>query len=414
MSGLRILWVHQEAIPPSKAGPTRSFSLMRELVRRGHTVTILASSFDRFSRSDASEADSNDLREEWSEGVRFIWMKTPPYQNNDRARMKNLLAFAWKTSRLANNPLLGPLDLVVGSSPYPFAAFGAARLASTLKVPFVAEIRDLWPQTLIELGRYKPYHPVCLVLAWMERYLYRQAQCILTPLKDIADHVHQHGGHGTPVQWIPNGVDFSLFQTPQAPPRQGPLTVLYAGAMNLGNDLGTLLGTAALLQEEVQQGQVLFRFLGDGPEREQLRTWAAAHHLSGVAFDPPVSKAALGAELAKAHILWAAVRDLPLYRKGLALNKFFDYMAAGRPILFAGPQSEINPIVLADSGICVPAGEPKALAATLRRLLSLSPEARQAMGLRGRTYVQQHHDFSQIAQDLVDALQRVADIRCQS
>ena len=145
-------------------------------------------------------------RVETLEGVRFLWLRTPPYEGNTRQRVGNMLAFSWRVWRRQGMQDLPRPDVVVGSSPHLFGAFAGWRLARGLGVPFVLEIRDLWPEALIQWGNVRANHPVVRVLAWIERTLYRNASRIITLWPHSPPYIAARGGHLDRIVWISNGV----------------------------------------------------------------------------------------------------------------------------------------------------------------------------------------------------------------
>lgn len=156
------IWIiNQYAIPPDTAGITRAFVMARELIAHGHDVTIIASSFDHVSRTEKRLKSREGWKIEIFEGVRFLWLRTPAYSGNGLARVWNMSVFAVKALVEPSKHLLKEPDIIVGSSPHLFGALAAERLATRLNVPFVLEVRDLWPQSLIDLGNLSRGTPSC-------------------------------------------------------------------------------------------------------------------------------------------------------------------------------------------------------------------------------------------------------------
>lgn len=398
-----VIWiVNQHANPPWRPGGTRHFALARELVRRGHRAVIIAAGFAHMTHAETVLAPGQTHRLAAAEGVDFLWLRTPPYVRNDLARVGNMAAFAgrlwWETGL---DGLPRP-DVILGSTPHLLAAWAAEHLARRRGVPFVLEVRDLWPQTFVDLGYLPAGHPVILALEWLERHLYRRARRIITLLPGAADHMTAKGADPARVVWVPNGVDLSLLPPWQPPPGDGPFTVVYAGSHSLSDDLPTALAAAALLAD----AGVRFRFIGDGPDKARLQQQAAGLG-EVVSFEPPVPKAQIYDRLQSADAFLLLTRDSPLYRWGLSMNKLYDYLAVGRPVLFA-TRSPYDPVAAAGAGLTVPPSDPAALAAALWHLTRLSAAARATMGQRGRAYAARHHDFALLGGRLEQVLQEVA------
>lgn len=412
---MRIWWINHYAVLPSQVGGTRHYSLARRLVEAGHEVTIIASRFNHFALravpDGSSSAEAQKYRLESIDGVEFLWIGTPAYKNNSLARLRNMTVFAARAARGARRMLQAPPDVVIGSSPHPFAALAAARIAKGFAVPFVLEIRDLWPQTLVDIGRFAAGHPLVRTLCRLERYLYQQASLIVTLLPRAAEHMEAKGAAAEKIHWIPNGIDLSLVPPSTPAPELSTFTILYAGSHGVANGLDSVLDAAAWLQrkgteERTLSCPVLFRLLGDGPEKLRLRRRVERENLLNVRFEDPAPKERVYAAMADADAFIATLRASPLYRWGMSLNKLFDYLAMARPIVF-GADVPQNPVAESGAGIVVAPEDSRAMAAAVATLVKMSPEARSDMGRRGREFVERHYDIKQLAQRLLSLLEGV-------
>jgi glycosyltransferase involved in cell wall biosynthesis len=174
---MRVWLVNHYALPPQRAGGTRHYALARELIRRGHEVTLIASSVDYMRRQEAHLAPNERARLEQVGEVPFLWLRTLPYQGNSLRRVGNMLSFAFRLRREAPRALPRP-DVVVGSTPHLFAAWAAYRLARRYQVPFVLEVRDLWPEFAIDMGVLT--NPILIRTSrWLESFLYNRADHLL-------------------------------------------------------------------------------------------------------------------------------------------------------------------------------------------------------------------------------------------
>jgi len=405
---MKIWLVNHYALPPQRSGGTRHYALAREWLSRGHEVILIASSVDYMCREEVYLQPGETARLEVMGDIPFLWLRTPPYTGNSLQRVGNMLAFAYRLGREAPRHLGSP-DVVVGSTPHLFAAWAAYRLARRYRVPFVLEVRDLWPQTLIDLGGFSPYHPFIMLLAWLENQLYRRAQAVVTLLPGAAEYIASKRGTHRGIHWIPNGVDFSLIPPPTPPPPEPPFTVMYAGAHGLANGLDVALEAARILESKGWGKQVQFRFIGDGPEKPRLMRQAQDWGLSNVLFEKTVSKQEIYNRLQNAHAFLMILRGSPLFRWGISPNKLFDFMATTRPVLFC-VHTPHNPIASHRAGVTVPPDDPRALSQAIQALAQMPPRARWAMGLRGRAYVEQGHDLRKLAQRFEEILREARDV----
>jgi glycosyltransferase involved in cell wall biosynthesis len=312
-------------------------------------------------------------------------------------RLATMLGFARGFRRAVRGRSDGP-DVIVGSTPSPIGAWAAAREARRRRVPFVLEVRDLWPRTLLDVGGLPRWHPAVWVFARLERALYRRADRIVTLLPLAEQHIRAVHPEAAPVVWIPNGVDLRLVPAaaPTPEPRaHGTFTVLYAGAHGPANALDAVLDAAALLQRR-QPGCFRFLLVGDGHDKPRLEARAAAEGLHHVRFQNPVPKAEIYDHMARADALVVNMNRGNLYRFGISFNKLYDYLAVGRPVV-SGTDAANDPVAEAGAGITVAANDPVALADALERLAAATPVERAAMGARGRAFVAEHHDIEGLA-----------------
>lgn len=402
---MRIWIVNHTALPPAEPGGTRHYSLARELGHRGHDVLVIASTFHYVTRRPLRLADGGTYTRENVEGVPFLWLRTPPYRESRLARAWSWLVFSWRVWRQVGSQDLDSPDVILGSSPYPFAALAAERVATRNGAPFVLEIRDLWPQTLIDLGEYSALHPFIVLLGWIERYLYHRADRIISLLPEADDYMVGRGADPDRIEWIPNGVDLEMVPQPARPSGEGPFTVMYAGAHGLSNTLDLVLDTAGvLLRVGSGADRIVIRLVGDGPYKPRLMERARREGLENVVFEDPVPKQEVYGVLQEADAFVRPLEDSPLYRWGASPNKLFDYMACARPVVYA-TKSSANPVDESGAGITVPPDDPEAMAAAFRKLSSLSIGERWEIGLRGRRFVEQHHAFSRLAEALEGVLE---------
>lgn len=409
-ASMNLLIINQYAIPPTQAGITRHYMLARELYRLGHNVTIVASSFDHVTRRETRLSPGEWYRVETIDGIRFLWMRAPPYQGNTLARVRNMLIFAATVWRGVGLESLEELDAIIGSSPHLFGALAAERVARRLKVPFVLEVRDLWPQSLVELGQFRKRHPVVVALAMIEKHLYRRARRIVTLLPRSIDHIVSRGGDPEKITWIPNGVDLEAnMESGDHHEAESKFVVMYAGTHGLANALDSVLDAAALLQNETGLENVELRLVGDGPDKKRLQQRVNDESIHNVVFERPVPKNTVATKLASADAFIVTLRDIELYRHGTSLNKIYDYLAAGRPVIF-GTNDEDNPVSVADAGVRVPPEDAWGMADAIKRLAAMSVVERKAMGERGRRYVSDNHDLRGLGERLERLLCEVVPV----
>jgi glycosyltransferase involved in cell wall biosynthesis len=343
-------------------------------------------------------------RKQEVDGVRFVWIWTPPYRINDWRRALNMAAFTVLV--LLAGLVEGPRpDVVIGVSVHPLAAWAGWALARWKGARFFFEITDLWPQTLIDLGRLKADSFAARFLGFLERFLCRKAERIVMLLPHTQSHVSSMGISLDKIVWIPNGVELRRYDdvVPYDGAARPPFRVMFMGGFVESNAIDNILGAARVLQERGRK-DIQFMLVGRGTDRDEVI--GQAHDLANVVFPDPVPKHAIGTMMSQADAFIYALHDLPLYRFGVSLNKLTDYLAGGRPIIFSG-HSAYDPVADIGAGYSLPPDDPVAIADAIEKLFSLTPDERIKMGRKGRDYVVEHHDIPKLASKLLAALEPV-------
>lgn len=393
-----LLWVNHFAVSPAQGGGTRHFELGRELVRLGWDVTIAASDFHLHSRRYGSRDGAADTagKDEVIDGVRFRWLWAAPYQGNDWRRVHNWLSFSQRVHGYKD----ARADVVIGSSPHLFAALAAERLAKKRGVPFVFEVRDLWPESLTALGQGRGM--TYRVLDRIAAGLYRRADRVLVLAGGSATYLREQ--KGVPAErlvHVPNGVDVSAYSRIERPDRR-TMTLVYTGAHGPANGLDTVLQAAEML---AGRPEIRFLLVGDGPAKPALVEEAARRGLKNVEFRDPISKTAMPALLAEADAGLMVLREAPLFAFGVSPNKLFDYFGAALPVVCNVPGEVAEMVSSAGAGEQTADSSAAALVAAVERLAARLPSDRRAMGLAGRAWVAREHDRPVLAARL-DAMLR--------
>lgn len=393
---LTIWMFNHYAVPASEPGGSRHYALAKHLIQRGHTAVIIAACRNyqapQISRLGANESS----RLETLGGVAFLWLKTSGYRKNGASRIWNMLSYSRRVIAREGFDGLPRPDVVIGSSPHPFAALAAQRIAADYSVPFLLEVRDLWPQSLIDVAGVSRFNPFVVLLAIIERFLYRRAQTVVSLLPAAADHIRTVARKSVEVVWVPNGVDLSMVPAPRPASDTAPFTLMYAGAHGPANGLDVILDAAAILEREGAANGLKVLLIGEGSEKYRLQTRAADLGLTSVGFENPIPKNEIYTHLAKADGFLMLLKDSPVFRWGISPNKLFDYMATGRPVIF-GVNTPYNPVAMSGGGLTTPPENARALADAIVRLKALPRTERAAMGERARAYVVQNHSFDQLA-----------------
>jgi glycosyltransferase involved in cell wall biosynthesis len=402
----RQVWIlNHYALEPSCSGGTRHFGLATHLHDHGWNATLIAASVDHHSGRQRL-AEGERFRCETHANVPFVWIRTPVGRGNGGRRMLNMLAYTLRVMLPVYTRNLPRPDVIVGSSVHPLAAAAGLFLARRHGVPFVFEVRDLWPQTLVDFGRLAERSAMTWTLRRIERFLYQHATRIIVLMPYAADYIEGMGIDRRKVTWIPNGVEVSSFNdiSPPGPVVSRPFVLMYLGAHGQANGMHHVLEAMKLVQERAPEQEILLRMIGDGPAKASLIEQARTLGLKNISFEEPVPKSMVPSLCAQADGFIISVVGLPrVYRYGISMNKLFDYLAACRPIIIASSAAN-NPVQDSGSGITVAPENPAEIAEAIVALSKTPHDERLRMGRSGRAYVETHHGFHRLAEKMAREL----------
>jgi glycosyltransferase involved in cell wall biosynthesis len=406
---MHILLIHQSFVALDEPGGTRHYEMAEHLAQRGHRVTIIASPVSYLTGTIQGKPTRQTGQIAGNRQVTLLRAYT--YSGLHRSFVHRVLSFlSFMISSFWIGLRVPEVDLVWGTSPPIFqgaTAWGVARLK---RAAFLFEVRDLWPAFAVAVGVLR--QPLLVYASeWLEKFLYRHADTVMINSPGFEQHVRARGARQ--VELVPNGADTAMFSPGsdgaafrQVNGLEGRFIVLYAGAHGISNDLTVVLEAAKILHDRPEIAIVL---VGDGKEKEALKTRAIELGLSNVYFIPPVPKKEMPQVLAAADACLGILKPIPLYAT-VYPNKIFDYLAAGRPVVLA-MQGVIREVIeKSGAGIPVPPGNATAIAQAILTLAD-DPKRGRAMGLCGRHYVEQYFDRPHLADRLVQLIERTVKSR---
>jgi glycosyltransferase involved in cell wall biosynthesis len=408
---LHIWIVDQFASTPSMPGQQRDYQYAKAFSLKRHHVTLWRSSYSHWSREETL-TNHQPYGIDTDGNLKIINLKTSPlYYRNDYRRFLNMLSFAYalvKTSRIVSPPP----DVIIATYPSPFAAFSAYRIATRFSAKFILEIGDLWPQVWVERKAFPVYHPFIVTLYALENYLYKRTRVFVSSLPYVNDYLRERGVKSHKFTWIPTGInpdDFSLdgrqddssdgvkvILNALGDERQrGNMNVVYIGGIGVGNRVDCIVQAAKILRDRGDK-RISFHIIGDGHSRAEISNYVSEKQLNSVRIWPPVVRKAVPNILKTADVGILCLHNNPIYRYGVNLNKLYDYMAAGLPVVFAADVRN-NLVEQYKTGITVPPSDPGAIASALQKLLSMSSEERRAVGARGSRGIAEDYDVNKLA-----------------
>lgn len=388
---MRVLYFHQHFSTPKGSTGIRSYEMARRLLQRGHQVTMVCGSYSG-GQTGLSSPFVRGRREGQVDGIDIIEFDLA-YSNEDGflKRAWTFLGFALRSIGLA----MGRNYDLLFATTTPLTAGIPGIFARWLRgKPFVFEVRDLWPELPRAMGVIS--NPLILMLmSALEWASYRSAHRLIGLSPGIVDGIAKRGVDPDKIELVPNGCDLALFgepSTPWRPDRVGKsdLMAVFTGTHGVANGLAAVLDGAAELQHRGRE-DIKLVLVGQGRLKAELQQSAAGLGLKNVVFHDPVDKTKLSGLMASADIGMQILANVPAFYFGTSPNKFFDYIAAGLPVLNNYPGWLAEIIEREGCGLVVPAQDAAAFADALEQVAD-NRELLEEMGARGRVLAEARFD----------------------
>ncbi|MCS1352248.1 glycosyltransferase family 4 protein [Mechercharimyces sp. CAU 1602] len=405
---MRIWVANHYAVPPHIGGITRHYELAQAWVEQDDEVevTLWLSQFLHSSHqyvTPAQQAQTENLPR-----LHMRWLWSLPYRGNNLFRMLNMLSFALLFGLVGmwqRRP-----DVILASSPHLFTALTGWALARLKNCPFVLEVRDLWPDSLIKMRGLKRKTLLVHLLERIEHFLYFQADQIVVLTEHQRQYIAHKGVCIDQIVLIPNGIvqgDLHSVQMHRESYRkrmgaeEAEFIAIYAGAHGPANALHHVVKAGAYIPEGFK-----IVLIGDGSEKKQLQQLKEEKGLKNVLFLDPVPKKEVYRYLYAADCGIISLANNETFR-GARPNKLFDYIYVGHPIVTT-VGGEVESILRTyDLGVFAGAEDAEALAETIQQVKKYSPARLQQMKENGKAYINNQGDRRKLAERLLLDLKRL-------
>lgn len=407
MKEFKNIWIFNHyAVTPDLPGGTRHFDFAKELTRRGYNITIFTSSFIHsiFKNRKFDNNGTFYIIENYEE-IRFIWIKTFYYTKNNWRRAINIFSYFWKAYFIGKRlpkicKKIDRPDIIIGSSVHPFTAFIANKLAKYYKVPFIFEIRDLWPQTLIDMKMISKNSLLATVLFKLEKLCLQDcvAMISLSPLTEKYLKT-KYNIQSEKLFYIPNGVNLDNSSYVECGEKENSreFVLTYTGNIANSNFLDVVMDVAKILKKNKN---IIFEIYGSGSSLRDIKDKIDELKLNNISMLPPVQKREIPCVLKMADVLILPTNNVYYGSE----NKLYDYLAAGKPILYINVSSHNY---IEGTGIRVKAN-PSEIVKAILKLHNCSESDRKKMAIKGRKYVEKNHSIPV----LVDKLEKIINEVC--
>jgi glycosyltransferase involved in cell wall biosynthesis len=404
---MHVAYIHQHFSTKEGSTGTRSYEMAQRLLRAGHRVSMICGATSGATMAGLPLTDR--VNEFDVDGI-HVKCVAEPY-SNEMGFTRRLLAFGRFAKTAAGLVVQSRADLVFATSTPLTVGIPGMKGARRLGVPFVFEVRDLWPQLPIAMGIIK--NPL---LKWytrrLERKIYRSARRIIALAPGMKAEIVATGYSGDRIVLIPNGSDIDLFKPSTQPlndERFGSaddFRLVFTGAHGLANGLDAVLDAVAELKRRGVRG-IRFVFIGRGGRKQALMDRSRAEQLDDlVCWVDPMPKGELARILPRMDVGLMILANIPAFYYGTSPNKFFDYIAAGLPVLNNYPGWLADMIREHDCGRAVPPGDPAAFADAVVWLRDHRDELPE-MGARARKLAETRFARDILAESFVKTLEDV-------
>src|SRR5271155_5751392 len=394
---MKILYVSQYFPPEMGAPAARAAELSRHWARAGHEVTVLTG-FPNHPTGVVPPEYRRKFRRlvahEQADGVNVVRTWLLPFPNRKaHERILNYTSFC--ASAASTGLFLPRPDVVIATSPQLLVALAGWWLARCKRVPFVFEVRDLWPESLTAVGMGKSSSLLHRALSKIAGFLYRHADRVVVVTPAFQDHLIEHWGiPREKISVIENGVETRLF-APQPFSRQaetglrrelgaeGKFVVSYIGTMGMAHGLETIIAAAAQLQES--NPDIVFFMVGEGAEKDRIAALARERALTNLRLVSQQPREKIPAYICASDVCLVLLRKADLF-KTVIPTKMLEFMSCARPVILGVDGQARGILEEARAGLAIEPENSVALANAICYLAANREIARE-MGRSGREYI---------------------------
>lgn len=408
---MKIWLINHYAVPPQYYPLARPSLFAKNLISMGHDVTIIAASTIHNSDCKNLIEDGAKVKELTDDGISYLLINCKPYRGNGKNRVINILQFARRLQHVLDT--LEKPDAIVSTSFDPISCYEGIKYAKKRGIRAVAEIADLWPETLVAYNGLGRNNLIVRCLRYIEKQIYTRADRVVFTMEGAYDYIVEQGWQKIvpkeKVAFINNGIDIEQFDYNKNHYyiddddllNSGIFKVVYVGAIRKVNNVKKLVDVAKLLMNK----QIKFLIWGDGDQLDSIRDYTIQSNITNVVFKGRVEKRYIPFITANADLNIVHNEETPILRFGLSMNKIFDYLAAGRPIL-VDFKSPYNPIIDNKAGVQSNTSEIQDIANEIELFFNLSNEEKDKLSKAARCAAQKY-DFKVLTHKLIEVIEAI-------
>jgi glycosyltransferase involved in cell wall biosynthesis len=368
----------------------RHYNIAKELVSMGYRVTIISSSYSHLFKKLPENGKQN------IDGVDYLWIKTLNYGNShDKKRVLKWFIFAFKILFLPFVLKEKP-NIIIYSPMAPFAILSVLFLSKLNKAKLIYEVKDIWPLSLIELGKISPNNLFIKFMGFFEKIAIKKSDRVVSSLMHYNKHLINLNINKDFV-WINNGIDLRVSNKSIEPFKidnkfKDKFIIGYLGTIGVANALDCFLDSANMVYDIED---ILFLIVGDGKEKNRL---VKKYNKNNIIFLDSVPKNQVQSVLLSFDICYLGWNKSRLYEFGISANKLFDYMYSKKPILhsFSGDGDIVK---IANCGISVEAMSVDSITEAIVEFYQMEKTKRDLLGANGYKYVVDNFSYEKLSND---------------
>lgn len=412
---MNIVLLNHYAGSPDMGMEFRPYYMAREWIKKGHNVTIIAGDYSHLRTQNPVVHE--DFCVEKIEGIEYCWVQTGKYEGNGVKRALSMIKFVGKIYNKAEwiNEKFKP-DIVIASSTYPIDTYAAQRICKYSQARYIHEIHDMWPISPMELGNMSKYNPFIILMQMGENSFCKKADKVVSLLPNAKSYLMEHKMTGNKFYCVPNGIVLEDWQNAENLPEEhqkvfeklkneGKKIVGFFGSHTKSYALKYLIDAVI----EIKRDDLCVVFVGKGNEKDDLIKYTKDYRNQFV-FLPPIKKQSIPKLVEEFDYIYVGALKNDMFRFGICMNKLFDSMMSGKPILYA-VEAPNNYILDYKCGISVEAESVTALKIGLERLLNMEKSQLEEMGRNGKNAVLENFEYKVIAKKFLDIMNDKEEIQ---
>lgn len=393
----------------------RHYWFAKYLIRNGYDVKIFCASTVH-NTSENIDTSNGLYVEKKMDGISYVFIKTPDYMGNGKSRVKNMYSFYKKLYKVYKKFTFP--DYIIASSVHPLTLVAGIKIGKKMNVPCICEIRDLWPESLIEYGIINKNGVVSKFLQLGEKWIYNKADALIFTMEGGKDYIREKGWDSTlfkrvdlkKVFYINNGIDMEILNENKRDCQindedleiKDTIKIVYTGSIRLSNHVEHIVEAAEMLKSD---NRFMFLIYGDGDKRQELELEISKKNLRNIKVKGRVEKNNIPYILSKADYCITDICSADLFKYGISPNKMFDYLGAQKPII-SGMKCNYDIIDSKGLGITIKSENGEGIVEALFSLVLMSEADKKQMQERISKAVVEF-DFENLTKNLMEVIDYV-------